>query len=122
VEQTAAVGRNDKGGTSPGGGNPGPKSAPRWMASPLGDRPDSSSSEQRSRWEWTPGAEADGGANFDNPKRGVLLPRNQPVDGRKAENRKERREKGQRREDSVFVEEAKVMRAGPLVDPTPRRA
>ena len=29
---------------------------------------------------------------------------------------------GRRREDRVFVVEAKVMRAGPLVDPTPRRA
>jgi hypothetical protein len=35
---------------------------------------DGSSSEQRGRWEWTPHADVDGGANFDNPKRGVHLP------------------------------------------------
>ena len=74
------------------------------------------------RWEWTPGADADGGANFDNPKRGVLLPGSRRAESRKARRPTDRRETGRRIEDSVFVGEAKVMRAGPLVDPTPRRA
>jgi hypothetical protein len=38
----------------------------------LADRTEGSSSEQRRRPEWTPSADADGGANFDNPTRGVL--------------------------------------------------
>ena len=122
MEKAAAAGRNGKGGTSSERGNSGPKATARTMAGSLGDQPESGSSEQRRCQEWTPGTHADGGANFDNPRRGVLLPRNRSAYGRKARSRTGSRETGRRRKDCVFVEETKVRRAGPLVDPTPRRA
>jgi hypothetical protein len=52
-------------------GNSGPGVAPRRTASSLGNGPGGSSSEQRYHREWTPGTHADGGADFDNPKRGA---------------------------------------------------
>jgi hypothetical protein len=64
VEQTVEAGRNGKGGTSPGGGIPGPKVAPRRRATSLGKHASGSSPEQRDHREWTPGTQVDGGADL----------------------------------------------------------
>jgi hypothetical protein len=99
VEQTAEVGRNGKGGTSPECGISGPKALTRWTVEPLGRKPDRSSSEQRQGREWTPGADADGGANFDNPMRGVLLRRYQNAVYRKVRGIQASKETGRRKKD-----------------------
>lgn len=64
VEQTVEAGWNGKDGTSPGGGIPGPKVAPRRRAASLGKQASGSSPEQRDHWEWTPGTHVDGGADL----------------------------------------------------------
>ena len=52
VEQAVEVVRNGMDGTSRGAGSPRPKHGARVV------------------WEWTPGAQVDGGTVFENPKRG----------------------------------------------------
>lgn len=82
-----------------------------------------SSQEQRDHREWTPRSEVDGGAIFDNPKRGVHLPI--PfLDGRPSgqPERNWTRRYEQRELECVFEGDAKVMRVRPLVDPTPGRS
>jgi len=87
VEQTVEAGKNGKGGTSPGRGSPGPKVAPRRQAESLGMTHGDSSSEQRGHREWTPGIDVDGGADFDNPTRGVRRPHGREASGREARRR-----------------------------------
>jgi hypothetical protein len=61
------------------------------------------------------------GRIYDNPMRGAQV---QEVDGRSPQGARKSTERinGQRKPDCVSEGEAKVTRAGPLVDPTPRRA
>jgi hypothetical protein len=64
VEQTVEVGRNGKGGTSPGRGSPGPKVDLCQTAKSFGKTRNGSSSEQQDHREWTPGTQVDGGADL----------------------------------------------------------
>jgi hypothetical protein len=59
------------------------------------------------------------GRNFDNPKRGVLDRDDQERPESRDPERPGTTDRGQRDSDSVYDRESKVMRARPLVDPTP---
>lgn len=76
-------------------------------------------SKGRSR-EWTLGSDVDGGANIDNPKRGVpiWMDRRRPaeeVSGPPREGDTEKFSEGPREQESVSEGEAKVTRVWPLV-------
>jgi hypothetical protein len=86
-----------------------------------GSQPRDSSAEQRCGWEWTPGMDADGGAISDNPMRGARIRAGTSRGEPKARQSRIRNGGRPREPGRVSQGEAKVTRAGSLVDPTPWR-